>query len=137
MSLVPSTQKPCGFFNLCASLQLITPDCILFFYPWTAPEWTSNLTVQHFLHFRISKEEFSSLSRSYFLQIQNCFPGFVSYLLTKLQGLEINPVSESRAAHLIAALHTNTVVGGMLQALHAVGKRWHWGDFSGDHLVIW
>lgn len=57
--------------------------------------------------------------------------------LTKLQGLEINPVGERGAAHLIAALHTNAVVGGMLQALHAVGKGWHWGDFSGDLLAIW
>lgn len=57
--------------------------------------------------------------------------------LTKLQGLEINPVSERGAAHLIAALHTDAVVGGMLQALHGVGKGWHWGDLSGHLLAIW
>lgn len=56
--------------------------------------------------------------------------------LTKLQGLEINPVGERGAAHLIAALHTDTVVGGMLQALHGVGKGWHRGDFSGHLLAI-
>lgn len=61
---------------------------------------------------------------------------FFLLFLTKLQGLEINPVGERGAAHLIAALHTDAVVGGMLQALHSVGKGWHWGDFSGHLLAI-
>lgn len=74
----------------------------------------------------------NSLSWSLFqLQNHHCS------LLTKLQSLEVNPLCERGAAHLIAALHTNAVVGGVLQALHAIGKGGHWGDFSGDLLAIW
>lgn len=58
-------------------------------------------------------------------------------MLTKLQGLEVNPVCERRAAHLIAALHTNAVVGGVLQTLHTIGKGRHGGNFSGNLLAIW